>query len=197
MTMLIENNVLTVDGHTEELPRLATPGVVRVWKVPTEYRESGYFVSVQAAGKPMELPACAANEMQFVGEAELAPADDAALDQVKKEKLSQVLAASDAAMAALSSRYSEHEKLSWPKQEQEAKALQADPEAPAPLLRGVAATRGIALEALQAKVLANVGASEAATAFILGTQQKYEDEIAAAATIEEVQLVVPIFEMPE
>jgi hypothetical protein len=145
----------------------------------------------------MELPACAASEMQFVGEAELAPADDAALAQVKKEKLAQVLAASDAAMAALPSRYSEHEKLSWPKQEQEAKALQADPEAPAPLLRGIAATRGIALEALQAKVLANVGASEAATAFILGTQQKYEDEIAAAATIEEVQLVVPIFEMPE
>ena len=87
--MLIENNVLTVDGHTEELPRLATPGVVRVWKVPTEYRESGHFVSVQAAGKPMELPACAASEMQFVGEAELAPADDAALAQVKKEKLSR------------------------------------------------------------------------------------------------------------
>lgn len=195
--MLIENNVLTVDGHTEELPRLPIPGVVRVWKVPTEYRESGYFVSVQSAGKPMELPACAANEMQFVGEAPLAPDDDAALAQVKKEQISQVLAASDAAMAALSSRYSEHEKLSWSKQEQEAKALQADPEAPAPLLRGVAATRGIALEALQAKVLANVGASETATAFILGTQQKYEDEIAAAATIEEVQLVVPIFEMPE
>ena len=195
--MLIENNVLTVDGHTEELPRLPIPGVVRVWEVPTEYRESGYFVSVQTAGKPVELPACAANEMQFVGEAPLAPDDDAALAQVKKEQISQVLAASDAAMAALSSRYSEHEKFSWSKQEQEAKALQADPEAPAPLLRGIAATRGITLEELQVKVLANVGASELATALILGTQQRYEDEIAAAATIEEVQLVVPIFEMPE
>ena len=129
--------------------------------------------------------------------ASLAPDDDAALALVKKEQIAQVLAASDAAMAALSSRYSEHEKLSWPKQEQEAKALQADPEAPAPLLRGVAATRGIALEELQVKVLANVGASETATAFILGTQQRYEDEIAAATTIEEVQRVVPIFEMPE
>ena len=195
--MLIENNVLTVDGHTEELPRLATPGVVRVWKVPTEYREGGYFVSVQAAGNPMELPACAANEMQFVGEADLAPAGDAVLAQMKKEKLAQVLAASDAAMAALSASYSEHEKLSWPKQEAEAKALQADPEASAPLLRGIAATRGIALEALMAKVLANVKAYESASAFILGTQQKYEDEIAAATTIEGVQLVVPSFEMPE
>ena len=195
--MLIENNVLTVDGHTEELPRLAIPGVVRAWKVPTEYRASGYFVSVQTAGKPMEIPACAANEMQFVGEAFLPPDDDAALAQVKKEQIAQVLAASDAAMAAPSSRYSEHEKLSWPKQEQEAKALQAAPEAPAPLLRGIAATRGITLEALQAKVLANVGDSEIATALILGTQQKHEDEIAAAATIEEVQRVVPIFEMPE
>ena len=195
--MLIENNVLTVDGHTEELPRLAIPGVVHVWKVPTEYRASGYFVSVQTAGKPIEIPACAANEMQFVGEAVLAPDDDEALAHVKKEQISQVLAASDAAMAALSSRYSEHEKLSWPKQEQEAKALQTDPEDPAPLLRGIAVTRGITLEELRGRVLASVGAYEIATAIILGTQQRYEDEIAAATTVEEVQRVVPIFEMPE
>lgn len=194
--MLIENHVLTVDGHTEELPRLATPGVVRVWKVPTEYRESGYFVSVQAAGKPMELPACAANDAQFVGEAQLTPAEDAVLAQVKKEKLAQVFSASDAALSELSSRFSEHEKLSWTKQEQEAKALQLDPEAPAPLLRGMAASRGITLEALQTKVMANVQAFESAAALILGTQQRYEDEVAVATTTEEVYQIVPVFDLP-
>ena len=195
--MQIENNVLTVDGHTEELPRLATQGVVRVWKVPTEYRKSGYFVSVQTSGRPMEIPACADSEMQFVGEEKLPPDADAVLAEVKKDKLAEVLAASDAAMAALSSRYSEHEKLSWPKQEQEAKALKVDSTASSPLLKGIATTRKITIEELQAKVLANVEAFEATAGFILGTQQKYEDEIAAATTIEEVQRIIPVFQPPK
>jgi len=194
--MLIENNVLTVDGHTEELPRLATPGVVRVWRVPEEYRACGYFVSVQVAGEPVEIPACSPRDMQFIGQADLPPADDAVLKKLKEEKLAQILAASDAAMAALSSRFSEHEKLSWPKQEQEAKALQLDPEAPAPLLRGMAASRGITLEALQTKVMANVQAFESAAALILGTQQRYEDEVAVATTTEEVYQIVPVFDLP-
>jgi hypothetical protein len=71
--MQIENNALIVGGYTEELPRLAIPGVVRVWKVPTEYRQSGYFVSVQVPGQSMEIPACADNEMQFIGEEKLPP----------------------------------------------------------------------------------------------------------------------------
>jgi hypothetical protein len=195
--MQIENNVLTVDGHTEELPRLATQGVVRVWKVPTEYRKSGYFVSVQTSGRPMEIPACADSEMQFVGEEKLPPDADAVLAEVKKDKLAEVLAAGDAAMDAIFSRYSKHEKLSWPKQEQEVKALQADSKAPAPLLQGIATNRGITIEVLQAKVLANVEAFEAAMGFILGTQQKYKDKIVAATTVEEVQRIIPIFKSPK
>jgi len=195
--MQIENNVLIIDGYTEELPLLATAGVVRVWKVPIEYRQSGYFVSVQTPGMPMEIPACADNETQFIGEEKLPPDADAVLAEIKKDKLAEVLAASDAAMAALSSRYSGHEKLSWPKQEQEAKALQADPDATAPLLRGIATNRGITIEELQARVLANVEAFEAAAGDILGTQQKYEDEIAAATTVEEVQRIIPNFKSPK
>lgn len=194
--MLIENNVLTVDGYTEELPHIARPGVVRAWKVPEEYRASGYFVSVQVAGGSVEIPACFQRDMQFIGQADLPPADDAVLVKLKEEKLSQILAASDAAMAALSSRFSYHEKLSWPKQEQEAKALQLDLAAPAPLLRVMASSRGITLEALQAKVLAKVQAFEAAAALILGTQQRYEDEVAAATTTDDVYQIVPVFDLP-
>lgn len=40
-------------------------------------------------------------------------------------------------------------------------------------------------------------AFEAAMGFILGTQQKYEDEIAAATTIEEVQRIIPVFQPPK
>ena len=109
------------------------------------------------------------------------------LTDAKAAKLREVLTGSDAAMNLITASYSENEKLSWPKQEAEAKALLADPNAPAPLLRGIADTRGIALTTLRDKVLANVEASEALTALILGTQQKYEDAVKAATTVEEVQ----------
>lgn len=111
------------------------------------------------------------------------------LADAKAAKSAEILTGSDAAMDAITSTYSENEKLSWPKQEAEAKALLADPNAPAPLLRGIADTRGIALTVLRDNVLANVEASEALTALILGTQQKYEDAVKAATTVEEVQAI--------
>lgn len=115
------------------------------------------------------------------------PVHEPTLADAKDAKLREVLTGSDAAMNLITSTYSENEKLSWPKQEAEAKALLADPDAPAPLLRGIADTRGIALTVLRDKVLANVEASEALTALILGTQQRYEDMVKAATTVEEVQ----------
>ena len=111
------------------------------------------------------------------------------LADAKAAKSTEILTGSDAAMNLITASYSENEKLSWPKQEAEAKALLADPDAPAPLLRGIADTRGIALTVLRDKVLANVEASEALTALILGTQQKYEDAVKAATTVEEVQAI--------
>lgn len=111
------------------------------------------------------------------------------LTDAKAAKLTEILTGSDAAMNAITSTYSENEKFSWPKQEAEAKALLADPSAPAPLLRGIADTRGIALTVLRDKVLANVEASEALTALILGTQQRYEDAVKAATTVEDVQAI--------
>ena len=121
--------------------------------------------------------------------AERPPVPGPHIDDAKAAKLREVLTGSDAAMNLITSDYSENEKLSWPKQEAEAKALLADPDAPAPLLRGIADTRGIALTTLRDKVLANVEASEALTALILGTQQKYEDMVKAATTVEEVQAI--------
>jgi len=44
--MQIENHTLIIGSFTQELPRLPKNAIVAVWRVPTEYRESGYFVSV-------------------------------------------------------------------------------------------------------------------------------------------------------
>lgn len=120
---------------------------------------------------------------------EYPPLPEPDIKALKAAKSTEILTGSDAAMNLITSTYSANEKLSWPKQEAEAKALLADPNAPALLLRGIADTRGIALTVLRDKVLANVEASEALTALILGTQQKYEDAVKAATTVEEVQAI--------
>ena len=115
------------------------------------------------------------------------------LDEAKARKFSEILTKSDEAMNSLTASYSDNEKLSWPKQEAEAKALLTAPDALAPLLRGIAAARGIPVEELRDKVLANVSVSEQATALILGTQQKYEDAVRAAETVEAVQGIEVVY----
>lgn len=112
------------------------------------------------------------------------------LAECKAIKLREVLSGSDAALDELSYKYSQNEKLSWPKQETEAKALEANPDAPAPLLRGIASERGISVEELKNKVLANVAASEQTTSYILGKQQGYEDAIKAATTFEDLDFEI-------
>lgn len=52
--MKIENYKLITDVGVIDLPHLAQDSIVRVWEVPTEYRESGLFVTAD----PTEIPAC-------------------------------------------------------------------------------------------------------------------------------------------
>ncbi|MHC1701478.1 MAG: hypothetical protein AB9900_10925 [Humidesulfovibrio sp.] len=125
----------------------------------------------------------------FLG-GQCAPPPEPTLAEAKAAKQAEIIAGADALLNALAVNYSAGEKLSWPKQEAEALSLAADAEAPAPLLRGIAAIRGIALADLRDKVLANVAEYEQATAFVLGTQQHLADLLAAASTVEEVQAIV-------
>lgn len=126
-----------------------------------------------------------------VAEREAAEAEynSGALDRAKAAKQAEIITGADAFLNALAASYSQGEKLSWPKQEAEALSLVANAEAPAPLLRGIAQIRGIALATLRDKVLANVAEYEQATAYVLGTQQHFADLLAAATTVQEVQAI--------
>ncbi|WP_018125161.1 hypothetical protein [Desulfovibrio oxyclinae] len=107
--------------------------------------------------------------------------DEAArLDDAAERKRREILAGADAAMDAATVEYSRAEIDSWPKQEAEAQALLADSTAPAPVLSGIAAKRGITLAQMRDKVLANVEAFELVCAEILGTQQAAEEQLKAA-----------------
>lgn len=100
--------------------------------------------------------------------------------ELRATKRAEIVSKADAFMDALTATYSTHEKLSWSKQEAEALALATDPTASAPLLTGIAATRGIPLADLVTRVLTNVATYEAVSAAVLGQQQRYEDQLLAA-----------------
>lgn len=159
-----------IDGRvaelTENLPALGSGECALIVEVGPEVRP-GWLWTPQGCCAPPEPP-----ELTF--------------DEARAAKMAEIIAGADALLNALAADYSAGEKLSWPKQEAEALALMADADAPAPLLRGIAAVRGIALESLRDKVLANVAQYEQATAFVLGTQQRFADLLNAAETLAEV-----------
>ncbi|TCP13773.1 hypothetical protein EV683_10518 [Crenobacter luteus] len=93
--------------------------------------------------------------------------------------LARLNAACEAALAALKADCPESEVSSWAKQEAEARALQADPATPTPLLSAIAAARGLTAAELAARVLAKSDAYAVAAGALIGRRQALEDALAA------------------
>ena len=119
------------------------------------------------------------------------------LDELKARKLAEINAACDAALASLTADYPESELLTFDKQEAEARALLADPEAVTPFLTPLAAARGMAVEELAQKVIAKADAFTTASGHVIGLRQKDEDRLKAAQTVEDVAAIVPDYRLPE
>ena len=95
--LTITNHILVIDDKTIPLPHLAKPATVRVWRVPTKYRENGIFVSVTPVGEPQGIPACDLRQCEYIGEAQLDPHPDAMLAEAKAAKKRQIETERDAA----------------------------------------------------------------------------------------------------
>jgi len=141
---------------------------------PVRYAESPHNPLTERRGAPVGAEVAGWWEISFPVPQPIP------VETLRATKSQQIVTMADSVMATLTSTYSEHEKLSWPKQEIEAKALAADETADAPLLAGIAAARGIGLLELRDKVLSNVTEYEAASSAILGQQQRFEDLLEAA-----------------
>jgi hypothetical protein len=78
LTITDHRLVITEGATSTEIPlaKAAADSLVHAWSVPTDYRETGYFVSVQQTGKAREIPACDQNHANYLGSAEY-PADPA------------------------------------------------------------------------------------------------------------------------
>lgn len=119
------------------------------------------------------------------------------LASTKARKLAEINAACDAALAALTAGYPSSELLTFDKQEAEARALLADPEAATPFLTPLAAARGLETEELARKVIAKADAFTTASGHVIGLRQKDEDRLKAAQTVEDVAAIVPEYRLPE
>ena len=117
--------------------------------------------------------------------------------EAKAAKLSEINKAADKIMAALISTYPDREISTFDKQEAEARAYMADPEAPTPLLSALAKARGISMDELVKRVIAKADAFATASGYIIGQRQALEDQLDTCKTLEEVQSIVVIIYPPK
>lgn len=195
MTPTITDHVLHIGAHAELLPHLPQAATVRAWAVPAEYRESGYFVSVQPHGQPAELPACDAAAAQLLATLDLPASPLAQLAAARAERCAAAAAEAGRRLAELSTAYPEREIASWPQQVREAEALQADESAAAPLLDALASARGLDRIDLAARVLTKADAYAQASGAIIGARQRIEDLLDAATDAAAVAAVPSLGEL--
>lgn len=120
------------------------------------------------------------------------------LNQAKAEQ--QILVSNTA--QAFISKIGELDKLpefeikTWTKQADEARAWMEDKTYSTPTLDAIALGRGMDRETLIIKAFYKAQVYETIVAYVSGTRQKYEAQIKNAKTIEEVQAVIPKYDLP-
>jgi hypothetical protein len=118
------------------------------------------------------------------------------LDSMKAATLLKVNAEFEKATSALTAGYPPSEKNSWPNQTNEAMAWYADNATPTPYLDALAGYRGLDLVDYRQRTVNKVLRYKAASALLIGTRQKYADQIDAATTAEDLDAIVPDFTLP-
>ena len=119
------------------------------------------------------------------------------LEEARAAKLTEINSACDAILNAAVLTYPETEVLTFDQQTSEAKAYQASGNASdAPLLSALAAGRGIRLDNLVQRVMAKHTAFSALSGYVIGQRQALEDRLDACETIDDVELIEVIINVP-
>lgn len=135
---------------------------------------------------------------------DLGPLPDGALlerpekpfSQLKIEKLNEINAAYQQAIATLTPTYPDDERLTFDKQEQEARAWLADNSTSTPFVDALAAGRQMDKAELVKRIIAKADAFALASGSLTGQRQRYEDLLDAAETPEDVAAIVPQYSLP-
>ena len=117
------------------------------------------------------------------------------LDEARAEKLSEINAACDAALASLTATYPERELFSFERQEREARSLIAGDASDTAHITAIAKGRGIPVEELAQKIVAKADAFSVASGMLIGHRQALETKVEEAATKEDVAAVVVSYDV--
>lgn len=118
------------------------------------------------------------------------------LPELKATKLNVINAAYQQAIATLTPTYPDDERLTFDKQEQEARAWLADNSTPTPFINALAAGRQMDKAELVNRIIAKADAFAIASGLLTGQRQRYEDLLDAAETAEDVAAIVPEYSIP-
>lgn len=118
------------------------------------------------------------------------------LPELKATKLNEINAAYQQAIATLTPTYPDDERLTFDKQEAEARAWLADNSTPTPFVDALATGRQMDKAELVNRIIAKADAFAIASGLITGQRQRYEDLLDVAETAEEVAAIVPEYSLP-
>lgn len=118
------------------------------------------------------------------------------LDDLKAAKLNEINGAYQQAIADMTPGYPDDERLTFDKQEQEARAWLADDTALTPFIDALAAGRQMDKAELVKRIIAKADAFALASGSLTGQRQRYEDMLDVAETPEDVDAIVPKYSLP-
>ena len=130
------------------------------------------------------------------GEVPSDPEYEPTVEDVKLAKQAEIRDLADGFLLTLAAEYGVMEKLTWDQQAMEADALAMDAGAPAPLVRSIAAARGMDPFELAARIQANRAQWVVLSGCIVGQRLGYQDQLDAATTTEQVAAIVPVYALP-
>lgn len=118
------------------------------------------------------------------------------LAELKAVKLAEINALYQQAIATLTPTYPDDERLTFDKQEQEARAWLADSSTSTPFVDALAAGRQMEKAELVSRIIAKANAFALASGSLTGQRQRYEDLVDAAKTTADVAAIVPKYSLP-
>jgi len=117
------------------------------------------------------------------------------LESLKIAKMAEINRGYETALAALTPTYPDSERLTFDKQETEARAWTMDNAASTPLLDALATGRQMAKDELVRRVLVKADAFTLASGMLTGQRQRMEDTLDAATTFAQVQAITVAYSL--
>ena len=150
------------------------------YKIVNGYPQEGSGISVPEGFSEYQL----GQEPQ-----DLLAAHKPTLDATRLAKLTEINSAYDRAIEYIQAGYPLKEILSWDMQYMQAKELWENPEAEANFVRNLAAIKGISLEEMRDRILANAASWQHVASMLTAQRQILEETALLATSVEEVEKI--------